>query len=130
MPEFLKDIDITPEKEQLYKDWFHGKRKISVVKGGSVLVGPRKDKKGERVEKFRLTQDQLAFAKTFRKINDIRDGLKQFSISYEGSGLPTEALKAMWQQLSGKYEELKKLAPPDEPQELDKMNFEDQSIRY
>jgi len=77
-----------------------------------------KDKRGDAVESFKLTPEQMTFQKKFGNIKKIGEvlNLRMFQLKQE-----TEELKGLYQVLD---QEAQNLSPPEESTfELDGMNF-------
>ncbi len=81
-----------------------------------------KDKRGEAVEKYRLTPEQMTFQKKFKRLKEIQQLLEARSL---GLAVQLKNEQALWEDLEGEF---RTLAPPQKSlHELPGMNFpEDQ----
>lgn len=85
-------------------------------------MADKKDIRGEAVEKYRLTPEQMAFQKKFKKLKQIQQLLEARSL---GLAAQLKNEQALWQDLEGEFQTLQ---PPQKSlHELPGMNFpEDQ----
>ena len=92
--------EITPEQEALYSDWFHGRRKaVEVGRGGAVMAGPKKNK----VEKFKLTDEQIAFTKQYKRLKQVQSILEGATFVQQERA---RSLRQMWMELNQQFQML------------------------
>jgi len=118
----LDKIEITPEQERLYRDWLHGKREaVEVGRGGPILVGPRKkspQERGKKVEKYKLTPEQLEFQRKIKALQDTQKLLELGTIKFQRDA---QDLRDMWEMLNEEFENIK--PPLKKVRELPEMDF-------
>jgi acyl carrier protein phosphodiesterase len=91
------------------------------------------DKRGEKVEKFKLTDSQSKWLKTFRKIKGIERILQAETLKKKEE---FSSLSQMWQSLQEGVKQLEMEIPEEQTRELQGMDFEeeerpqDYSLKY
>lgn len=75
-----------------------------------------KKKQSSKVEAFKLTDDYRAWAKNFKRVNEVSKMIEEgLRISFG----ETENLKRLFDEISGKKQELLKLAPAQPVNEIE-----------
>ena len=79
------------------------------------------DPRGDKVEKYKLTKEQLSFQKQFKMLKQVQELLQARSI---GLGMQIQDERELWESLEGEFRNLR---PPQKAlHELSGMNFKEE----
>ena len=86
------------------------------------------DKKGAKVEGYKLTPEQKGFQKRYRALQQMRLMLEAATFQEKAK---FQNIQEMWKQLEGQFQMLQQNTPAEPTQELSGMNFApDMNIKY
>jgi len=81
------------------------------------------DIRGEKVENFKIPDEQKRFLRSFKRLKAIEKALKQVSFEKQ---MEFQGLKELWNSLNIAYDRLSDMAPQKVLRELPGMNFEEE----
>jgi len=81
---------------------------------------PNPSVKGDKVEKYRLTDEQLKFQKRFRSLNEVRDLLQLRTLGIRSE---VEDVEELWRILQEGYQWLKASQPKESTKQFYDMDF-------
>ena len=82
-----------------------------------------KNQRGAKVERFRLSKEQLSFQKSFSRLKEVEQMLQQKQLMVQKE---VESMQEMWQMLSEGYKALGIIAPKKPIVEFGDMNFREE----
>lgn len=84
------------------------------------------DKRGTKVESFKLTPEQKKFQKDFKRLRSIQSLLEGATLV---NSERTKRLQELWNELNAEFEALKFNIPKESVFELQGMNFEEDEAK-
>ena len=81
------------------------------------------DVKGDKVEQWKLTPEQAAWAKKYKKLKQIEGIIKNQTMVEQGK---FQTLQEMYGKLTQEFEGLRQQAPAESVHEMSDMNFKEE----